>query len=74
MGSQVSITVWEGGNVTVMGKVVRSRPGAGLGIEFADMTRESREQIRQLVMTVQARNVEYGAEQQYLAAAKSAGS
>lgn len=74
MGSQVSITVWEGGNVTVIGKVVRSRPGAGLGIEFADMTRESREQIRQLVMTVQARNVEYGAEQQYLAAAKSVGS
>ena len=71
MGSQVSITVWEGENIVVQGKIARSRPGAGFGIEFADMTRESREQVRRLVQTVQTRAVEYGAEQQYLAAAKA---
>jgi diguanylate cyclase (GGDEF)-like protein/putative nucleotidyltransferase with HDIG domain len=70
MGTKIKLTVWEGGNVTVQGKVARSRPGAGFAIEFADMTKESREQIRQLVQTVQARAAEYGAERKYLAVAK----
>ncbi len=70
MGTQVRLTVWEGQNVTVQGKVARSRPGAGFAIEFADMTKESREQIRQLVQTVQARAAEYGAEKKYLSVAK----
>ena len=70
IGAQVRLTVWEGQHVTLHGKVARSRPGAGLAIEFADMSRENREQIRQLVQTVQARAVEYGAEKKYLAVAK----
>jgi hypothetical protein len=70
MGTPVKLTVWEGGNVTVPGKVVRARPGAGFAVEFADMTRESREQIRQLVQTVQNRAAEYGAEKKYLTVAK----
>ncbi len=70
MGTLVKLTVWEGGNVTVQGKTVRARPGAGWAIQFADMTKDGREQIRQLVQTVQARAVEYGAEQKYLAVAK----
>jgi len=70
MGSQVKLTLWDGGNVTVQGKVVRARPGAGWAIEFADMTKESREQIRNLVQTVQARAAEYGAEKKYLDVAK----
>ena len=70
MGSNVRLTVWDGENVTVHGKVVRARPGAGWAIDFADMTKESREQIRNLVHTVQTRAVEYGAEQKYLAVAK----
>jgi diguanylate cyclase (GGDEF)-like protein/putative nucleotidyltransferase with HDIG domain len=69
-GTSVRLTVWDGGNVTVLGKVVRARPGVGWAIEFADMTKESREQIRNLVQTVLARTAEYGAEQKYLAVAK----
>ena len=70
MGSTVKLTVWDGGNVTVHGKVARARPGVGWAIEFADMTKESREQIRNLVQTVQARAAEYGAEKRYLDVAK----
>jgi hypothetical protein len=50
--------------------VVRARPGVGWAIDFADMTKESREQIRNLVQTVQARAAEYGAEKRYLQVAK----
>jgi len=70
MGSLVQLTVWDGQNVTVKGKVVRARPGVGWAIDFADMTKESREQIRSLVQTVQARAAEYGAEKRYLQVAK----
>jgi diguanylate cyclase (GGDEF)-like protein len=70
MGSHVQLTVWDGQNVTVKGKVVRARPGVGWAIDFADMTKESREQIRNLVQTVQARAAEYGAEKRYLQVAK----
>jgi diguanylate cyclase (GGDEF)-like protein len=70
MGTPVRVTVWDGANVTVAGKVVRARPGVGWAIEFADMTKESREQIRNLVQTVQARAAEYGAEKKYLEVAK----
>src|SRR5450432_191192 len=70
MGAHVQLTVWDGQNVTVKGRVVRARPGAGWAIDFADMTKESREQIRNLVQTVQTRAAEYGAEQKYLAVAK----
>ena len=70
MDSTVTLTVWDGGNVTVHGKVARARPGIGWAIEFADMTKESREQIRNLVQTVQARAAEYGAEKRYLDVAK----
>ena len=70
MGAEVQVTVWDGGNVTVQGKVARARPGAGVAVEFADMTRESREQIRSLVQTVQTRAAEYGAEKRYLDVAK----
>jgi diguanylate cyclase (GGDEF)-like protein/putative nucleotidyltransferase with HDIG domain len=70
MGSHVQLTVWDGQNVTVKGKVVRARPGVGWAIDFADMTKESREQIRNLVHTVQARAAEYGAEKRYLQVAK----
>ncbi len=70
MGTHVQLTVWDGQNVTVKGKVVRARPGAGWAIDFADMTKESREQIRNLVQTVQTRAAEYGAEKRYLEVAK----
>ena len=70
MGAHVQLTVWDGQNVTVKGKVVRARPGVGWAIDFADMTKESREQIRNLVQTVQARAAEYGAEKRYLQVAK----
>jgi len=70
MGTHVQLTVWDGQNVTVKGKVVRARPGAGWAIDFADMTKESREQIRNLVQTVQTRAAEYGAEKRYLQVAK----
>jgi diguanylate cyclase (GGDEF)-like protein len=70
MGAIVRLTVWDGGNVTVHGKVARARPGAGWAIAFSDMTKESREQIRNLVQTVQARAAEYGAEKKYLEVAK----
>ena len=69
-GSTVKLTVWDGGSVTVHGKVSRARPGVGWAIEFADMTKESREQIRNLIQTVQARAAEYGAEKRYLDVAK----
>ncbi len=69
-GASIRLTVWDGGNVTVVGKVVRARPGVGWAIEFADMTKQSREQIRNLVQTVQARAAEYGAEKKYLEVAK----
>jgi diguanylate cyclase (GGDEF)-like protein/putative nucleotidyltransferase with HDIG domain len=70
MGTNVQLTVWDGQNVTVKGKVVRARPGAGWAIDFADMTKESREQIRNLVQTVRTRAAEYGAEKRYLEVAK----
>jgi len=70
MDAHVQLTVWDGRDVTLRGKVVRARPGVGWAIDFADMTKESREQIRSLVQTVQARTAEYGAEQKYLAVAK----
>jgi diguanylate cyclase (GGDEF)-like protein/putative nucleotidyltransferase with HDIG domain len=70
MGTSVQLTVWDGQNVTVKGKVVRARPGVGWAIDFADMTKESREQIRNLVQTVQSRAAEYGAEKRYLQVAK----
>jgi len=69
-GSLVQLTVWMARNVTVKGKVVRARPGLEWAIDFADMTKESREQIRSLVQTVQARAAEYGAEKRYLQVAK----
>jgi diguanylate cyclase (GGDEF)-like protein/putative nucleotidyltransferase with HDIG domain len=70
MGTAIKLTVWDGQNVTVQGKVVRARPGMGWAIDFADMTKESREQVRKLVQTVQARTAEYGAEKKYLEVAK----
>ncbi len=70
MGTSVQLTLWDGNNVTVHGKVVRARPGTGWAIEFADMTKDSREQIRNLVQTVQARAADYGAEKKYLEVAK----
>jgi len=71
MGSLVQLTVWDGQNVTVKGKVVPRSTRGWMGYRLRGHDeRKPGNKFGSLVQTVQARAAEYGAEKRYLQVAK----